>query len=175
MKKNNLIALLLLICCSFISCISADVSNLKPNGDYEDKGDGDYVSLKKVDSLSEFGITYDEWNEVIGDTLLYKAYCKGINVSESRINQWACDALNIVGKNLNKTYGAIVKKNCKYDILEISNIGANISYRLGGSDKEAYIYYPIWYFNCYVLYFDDINMVPIIREVFGTANVYTIK
>lgn len=176
MKKVLYLMLVLLGGFSFFSCISASTSNLKPNGDYEDKGVFDYLSVKKVDSLSEFGITYDEWNAYFIDTILYKAHSQGDDLtSEEKVIQRACDAINIVGTNQQKQYVALFYQNSECKVTKKGNPGAAFLTGLAGNTSDSYIYEKYWIFDCYALLFDDLNLVSVLRSVFGTINVYTLK
>ena len=136
----------------------------------------DSLSVKKVDSLSEFGITYDEWTEYFKDSILYKVHSQGDDLtSEEKVIQRAYDAINIVGINQQKQYVALFYQKSECKVIKKGNLSTALILSGGQTPKESYIYEKYWIFDSYALLFDDLNLVPVLRNVFGTINVYTLS
>lgn len=163
------------------SCISASDSYLQSNGNYLDEGYTHTISVKKLNILNEFGITQQEWNSCFKGLPIYRAYSAGnAYASRAEVEQRAYDAIKIVAKNRKAQYAALIGKNTNiqksissYTTYVNSQFYGNDGYRATISTPQKR-YYDVekYCFDCYVIFFDSADKIPIIRDVFGNINVY---
>ena len=182
--KNFIKTIILIFCFLFISCVSADVSYLQENGNYLDDGFTHTVSVKKLNVLNEFGITQKEWDSCFEGIPIYRAFSAGnAYASRAEVEQRAYDAINIVGKNKMSNYVAIIGKNTdvyksvsSYTTYNNSTIYGNNGYRATVSTPQTNYYDVVKYcFDCYVIFFNNEEEISLIRNIFGSINVYELE
>ncbi len=157
MKK----CLFLLLSIFFVSCTSVKASRdkLDYNANYIDKSFTHTITVIRSDSLSEFGITSEEWKNYFDNSIIYKASGAGNGfMSKTDVKKYTYDAIKISIKNRRRKYGAIINEQ---DDTSYSSYNSSLI--------ENHDY------SCSVVMFDNEDLIPILREAFGKIQVITVQ
>lgn len=157
----------------FVSCASVSVSKnkLDRNGNYIDKSFTHTIIVEKSSSLSAFGVMSKEWEELFEDSLIYKAYGKGNSfMSKTEVKQFTCDAIKLLSNIKKKKFAAIVEEKDS-----INTTYWNQSSKIGTITTNSYTPLEKYDFSCYAIMFDNEELTPLLREVFGKIQIITVK
>lgn len=168
--------------CASGSVVVANVSNLTSNGDYLDDQYTHTVSVKKVNVLAEFGITQKEWDSQYYGLELYSAFSSGnAYASEGEVRRRANDAIGIVAKSKKAHYSCLFGKNSSSKTSTLSttryqdtNLYGSNGRKIGTVSSPTTEYYDVTKhsFECYVVFFDEEDLIPFLRNSFESVNVY---
>ncbi len=152
--------LLLLLPFLLISCASVSVSRDKlRDGNYIDNSLTHSIAVVRTYPLQEFGITPEEWKTYFDNSLLYRASGSGnAFMSKEDVKGFTFDAVRITTKNRHRKYSAIVEgKN-----------GTTLY-------ADKYSLTEKYDFSCYAIMFDNEDLIPALREMFGRIQVLQVK
>ena len=163
--------LILLLPLFLFGCASVTPSRdkLDYNGNYIDKSFTHTITVTKTDSLSSFGVTSKEWEELFNDSLIYKAYGKGNGyMSQSEVKQFTYDAIKITAKNSRIKFFAITEGQINSKTMFIGQ-----SSTVGSITTHNYSPIEKYDFSCYAIMFDSEDLVPLLREAFGRVQIFS--
>ena len=182
MKKGFVLVCLFVFL--FSGCMSIKAEKLQSNGNYIDNNFFYTLTVERVNTLSELGVTPDEWKAVFNDGLLYKAHSDGNAYYQlGTLQQGVFDAVMVTAKKQKRKYVAYVAQSSSVD-RSTSTYMTTQNYTATTSDgksvkisvpKENYVSYNFYAYDTYVIMFNDLKYSAKIRDIFGKTQIFTVQ